>query len=94
MKTTFVQSKNQITEEIRCKLVGIRKPNPNPPTQFNDGTNYDVQWVDISGFGAFISAGIIMLFSEKTFVLALISISCVIFKPFLPFLFVCLLGGL
>ena len=47
----------------------------------------------ISGFGPFISDGIIMIILEKTFVLALISISCVIFNLFsLSYLFVYLLA--
>ena len=51
MKRSYMEGNQIKTDVISCKIVGIRKPRttPDTPRPLYDGTEGDVQWVEISG---------------------------------------------
>ena len=52
MKRSYMQDNKIISDVITCRIVGIKKPqtaNVLPRPQF-DGSENDVQWVEISGY--------------------------------------------
>ena len=63
MKRSFLQGNEIRTDVITCKIVGIRKPKTTPeiPRPLYDGSENDIQWVEIGGCQYEITEGELIL---------------------------------
>ena len=59
MKRSYMQDNVIKNDTITCRIVGIRKPKPGPvlPRPIYDGSDNDVQWIEISGCQYAITEG-------------------------------------